>query len=67
MMIVTSPANHAKLDRYKEIAARLARAEGLTDEQAARAGRRGQGGGLDRRRPARHAKCWAPSSCSSIV
>ena len=34
MMIITSPANHAKLDRYKEIASRLARAEGLTDEQA---------------------------------
>ena len=34
MMIITSPANFAKLDRYQEIAARLARAEGLTDEQA---------------------------------
>ncbi len=34
MMIVTAPANFAKLDRYKEISARLARAEGLTDDQA---------------------------------
>jgi zinc carboxypeptidase len=34
MMIITSSANYAKLDRYKEIAARLAHAEGLTDEQA---------------------------------
>ncbi len=34
MMLITSPANFARLDRYKEIAARLARAEGLTDDQA---------------------------------
>jgi len=34
MAIVTSPENHKKLARYKEISGRLARAEGLTDEQA---------------------------------
>ncbi len=34
MVICTSPANLAKLDRYKEIAARLARAEGLDEAQA---------------------------------
>jgi hypothetical protein len=34
MAIVTSPQNHRNLARYKEIATRLARAEGLTDEQA---------------------------------
>jgi hypothetical protein len=34
MMIISSPANLAKLDHYKEIAAKLARAEGLNDEQA---------------------------------
>jgi hypothetical protein len=34
MMIVSAPANLAKLDQYRSIAARLARAEGLTDEQA---------------------------------
>ncbi len=34
MSIITSPENHKKLDRYKEISQRLARAEGLTDEQA---------------------------------
>lgn len=34
MAIITSPQNHTRLDRYKEIAQRLARAEGLTDEQA---------------------------------
>jgi hypothetical protein len=32
--IVTAPANFAKLDRYKEIAQRLARAEGLDSTQA---------------------------------
>ncbi len=34
MAIITSPANHEQLDRYKGIAARLARAEGLPDEEA---------------------------------
>src|SRR4051812_46698047 len=34
MAIVTSPENHKKLARYKEISARLAHAEGLTDDQA---------------------------------
>ena len=34
MAIITSPENHKKLERYKEISRRLALAEGLTDEQA---------------------------------
>ena len=34
MAIITSPANHQKLARYKTIASRLANAEGLTDEAA---------------------------------
>jgi len=34
MAIVTSPDNHKNLARYKEISQRLARAEGITDEQA---------------------------------
>lgn len=34
MMIVTSEANHAKLDRYKEISTKLARAEGIDDAAA---------------------------------
>jgi hypothetical protein len=34
MAIVSSPENIAKLDRYKEISAKLAHAENLTDEQA---------------------------------
>ena len=34
MAIITSPANFKNLARYKEISQRLARAEGLTDDQA---------------------------------
>jgi hypothetical protein len=34
MGIVTSPANHKKLDHYKQIARRLARAEGMSAEEA---------------------------------
>lgn len=34
MAIVTAPGNHARLDRLREISARLARAEGLTDDEA---------------------------------
>jgi hypothetical protein len=34
LAIITSPENHQKLDRYKEVSRRLALAEGLTDEQA---------------------------------
>jgi Zinc carboxypeptidase len=34
MAIITAPENHKKLDRYKEIARRMATAEGLTDDQA---------------------------------
>lgn len=36
MAIVSSPANLAKLDRYKEISRRLAKAEGLSKEEAAK-------------------------------
>ena len=34
MAIITDPSNHANLDRYRGIAERLARAEGVTEEQA---------------------------------
>jgi hypothetical protein len=34
MAVVTSPENHARLDRYKGIAERLARAEGVTEAEA---------------------------------
>src|SRR5262247_3276029 len=40
--IITSPENHKKLDRYKEISRRLALAEGLTDEQARALAREGK-------------------------
>jgi hypothetical protein len=43
MAIVTSPENFKKLDRYKEIARRLATAEGLTDDQARALAREGKG------------------------
>jgi hypothetical protein len=36
MAIVTSPANHSRLARYKDIATRLALAKGLTDDGARR-------------------------------
>ena len=34
MLIVSSPENLKKLDRYKEISTKMARAEGITEEQA---------------------------------
>jgi len=34
MAIITSPENHKKLEEYRQIAVRLARAEGLTDDEA---------------------------------
>lgn len=34
MMIVTSPENHAKLDKYKDISVKLARAEGISEAEA---------------------------------
>jgi hypothetical protein len=43
MAIITSPQNFKKLDRYKEIARRLALADGLTDEQARALAREGKG------------------------
>jgi hypothetical protein len=42
MAIVTSAANLAQLERYRGIAERLARAEGLTDEQARALSREGK-------------------------
>ena len=34
MAIITSPENHKNLEKYKDIAVRLARAEGITEEEA---------------------------------
>ena len=42
LAIITSPENHKKLDRYKEISRRLALAEGLTDEQARQLAKEGK-------------------------
>jgi zinc carboxypeptidase len=42
MAIITSPENFKKLDRYKEIAKKLALAEGLTDDQARELAREGK-------------------------
>jgi hypothetical protein len=42
MAIITSPANFPRLDHYREIAERLARAEGLNEEQARALAREGK-------------------------
>ncbi len=42
MCIVTAPENHKKLARYQEIAQRLARAEGLSDDAARTLAREGK-------------------------
>jgi hypothetical protein len=42
MGIISSPANLARLDRYREISQKLARAEGLTDAQAHALAREGK-------------------------
>ena len=62
MAIVTSPANHKKLDRYREIARKLARAEGVDDRRGREARRRGQGRRLDRRRAARQRSALRPGA-----
>jgi len=42
MAVVTSPANHAQLARYQPIAQRLARAEGVSDDEAKQLAREGK-------------------------
>src|SRR5688572_32558809 len=42
MSIITSPENHRRLDRYKDISRQLAYAEGLTDDQARALAREGK-------------------------
>src|SRR5262249_12738476 len=39
LAIITSPENHKRLDRYKEISRRLPLAQGLTEEQPPAVGR----------------------------
>ncbi len=36
MAVITSPANHADLDRYREISRRLAKADGVSEDEARR-------------------------------
>ncbi len=42
MAIMTAPANFARLDRFRDISARLSRAEGLTDAEARALAREGK-------------------------
>jgi hypothetical protein len=42
MAIVTSPANHRNLDKYRDISRRLALADGVTDEDARRLAKEGK-------------------------
>jgi hypothetical protein len=42
MAIITSPENHANLDRYQEIARRMALAEGVSEEEARAMAREGR-------------------------
>lgn len=42
MAIITSPANHARLEHYRDVSRRLALAEGLTDDQARALAREGK-------------------------
>jgi hypothetical protein len=42
MAVISAPENLARLDRYRDIAARLARAEGLTDDEARALAREGK-------------------------
>ncbi|MHB1225652.1 MAG: M14 family metallopeptidase [Gemmatimonadaceae bacterium] len=43
MAIITSPANHGNLERYRQIAARLARAEGVDSAEAVKLAQEGKG------------------------
>ena len=52
MAIVTSPANHRALAKYRDISRRLALAEGLSVDEAHRLAREGKAV-VDRRRPSR--------------
>ena len=51
--LISSPENLAKIDRYREIWQRLAHPQGLTDAEAQKLAREGQGARPHRRRPAR--------------
>ena len=42
MAVITSPANHANIDRYREISQALAKADGVTEEEARRLAQEGK-------------------------
>jgi hypothetical protein len=42
MAVITSPANHADLDRYRDISRRLAKADGTSEEEARRLAQEGK-------------------------
>ena len=42
MAVITSPANHANLDRYQEISQALAKADGVSEEEARRLAQEGK-------------------------
>ena len=44
MAMITAPGNHASLERYKEISRRLAKAEGVTEEEARNLAAEGKAG-----------------------
>jgi hypothetical protein len=54
MAIITSPANHRRLERYRRSRAGWRWRRASDRGRGARAGGRGAGGGVDRRRAARH-------------
>ena len=51
--VISSEANLARLEHYRDIARRLALVRGLSDDEARALARGGQGNRLDRQRPAR--------------
>ena len=67
--LVSSKANLKKIDRYREIARRLARPEGLTEAEARRAGARRQAARPHRRRAAldRSGGSAAHACCSRTI
>ena len=42
MAVITSPANHANLDRYREISRRLAKTDGVSEDEARRLAQEGK-------------------------
>ena len=62
MAIITAPENFKRLDRYQEIAPPALAGRGPHRRSGTRAGEGRQGGGLDRRRPARDRSAGRPAA-----